>query len=192
MKETLLLNAFQTPQGIVSNSKFHFMKPFEVFQSNKSPSTKDHEEQSDSLVVSWEGTEGSVWLSFSENVLWTETLNKDKGYAFVVRKLKVKATDFKFINNKWGISRVAGIREEQRKANVGSATLHSKISYMGIETPIYIYILQMTFTRFLSFERLLIEENMSPWAKACFLYHPNTHTPTWLFFFNIWYIHVVF
>lgn len=46
------------------------MKPFEVFQNSKYPSTKYHEKQNDGLAVTWKGIEGrSVWFSLSENVL---------------------------------------------------------------------------------------------------------------------------
>lgn len=38
-----MLNVLQIQKGIISNNKFHFMKPFEVFLNSKSPSTKYHE-----------------------------------------------------------------------------------------------------------------------------------------------------
>lgn len=39
---------------------------------------------------------------------------------------------------------------------------------------------QMAFTRFLSFKRFLIEENMPPSAKACFLYHTHIQLSSFL------------
>lgn len=39
-------------------------------------------------------------MVYSDNVLCTKALHRDNGYAFVVRKSKVKVKNFNFINHK--------------------------------------------------------------------------------------------
>lgn len=73
------------------------MKPFEVFQNSKSPHTKYHEKPvTDSQAGGKVLKEDVCGFLFSKNILQTEAVSRDKRYAFVVRKSKVKAMDFNF------------------------------------------------------------------------------------------------
>lgn len=68
---------------------------------------------------------------------------------------------------------------------------------MGMETLMFCLwfglFLQMAFTGLLSFKRFLIEENMPPWAKACFICHTHIHThPQFSSFFPLHMMHCTF